>query len=380
MRSSLLLLLATAVAIPMEHVHHAHQRRDTIYVTDVVMQTQFQQDNVLSPSTDIQDPQTSSETSPESVDSILQDTQTTLATSTTSSAVAESTWSVEDQSSTSTSVSSGVASTSSLTSSSTSSSASSSASSSSDNGIGIAYSPYTSSGSCKSLEEVQSDFAQLPYFPIIRVYAPDCNVISNLLSTLSSNQQIFAGLFYKDTIEKDIDSLYEQLNGDWSRIYTVNVGNEWVNSGTYDAQTVVDTVKSARTYLQSKGYTGKVVTVDTVPAYENNPTLCDASDYAAVNQHAFWNGDLQPSDSGKFIQDTITQMESLCGKDVLITESGWPTQGTAYGTCQPGKSEQETAIQSIRDACADKVIFFTAFNDLWKQPGQNGVEPYWGIY
>lgn len=251
-------------------------------------------------------------------------------------------------------------------------------------GKGITYSPYTDSGSCKSSSEIASDMSVLSSFDVIRIYAPDCSVVSAMLNSISSNQKIFAGLYYLDSLSSDVDTLAEQVTSSsrgWDAIYAVSVGNEWVNSGTYDASTVVSAVSSGRSLLSNKGYSGSVVTVDTVPAYQSNPSLCDASDFAAVNQHAFWNGAIAPENSGSFLQDTISSMNSLCGKDVLICETGWPTQGSTYGSLGvPGKSEQLASIKSIAESVPDNVIFFTTYNDYWKSPGDYGVEQYWGIF
>ena len=251
-------------------------------------------------------------------------------------------------------------------------------------GKGISYSPYSNDGACKSSSEIQSDMATLSSFSVIRIYAPDCSVVSAMLSSIGSSQQIFAGLYYMESLETDVQTLAEQVTSSsrgWDAIYAVAVGNEWVNSGTYDAGTVASAVSKGRSLLSSQGFNGKVVTVDTVPAYQSNPSLCEASDFAAVNQHAFWNGNTAPEDSGSFIQNSISSMKSLCNKDVLICETGWPTQGSTYGSQGiPGTSQQLAAVKSIAEAVGEDVIFFTTFNDPWKQPGAYGVEQYWGLF
>ncbi|GME72669.1 unnamed protein product [Ambrosiozyma monospora] len=131
------------------------------------------------------------------------------------------------------------------------------------------------------------------------------------------------------------------------------------------------------------GYTGDVVTVDTVGAVTGNKDLCTASDFIAVNAHPFFNGAIQPSDSGDFLKSQIESIQSTCGTDksIMITETGWPTQGSNDGTCVPSKENQLTAIKSIIEAgLGDQVFMFTTYNDPWKEAGAYGVEQYWGIY
>ncbi|KAG0680704.1 hypothetical protein C6P42_004713 [Pichia californica] len=413
---SLISLLSLATAAPYEkhHRHLKHAKReadanpnpnpnpnpDVVIVTTVV-----QLDNVENTSTNewlqttLSTSTTSSDSNPTIAANVVQLANvaptTTSAISSTSATLADSTV-VQNaaivatySSSSSYYESSSSYSESSATSSDSSSSATNTATDGSveyyaNMGKGITYSPYTNSGSCKSESEIESDISMLSSFDIIRVYAPDCSVISAIISSMSSSQKIFAGLYYLDSLSTDIDTLSSQVTStsrSWDAIYAVSIGNEWVNSGTYDASTVISAISTGRSLLSSKGYSGSVVTVDTVPAYQNNPSLCDASDFAAVNQHAFWNGAISPENSGSFLQDTVTSMESLCsGKEVLICETGWPTQGSTYQSAVPGKSEQLACIKSIAETVADKVIFFTTYNDLWKSGGTYGVEQYWGIF
>ncbi|KAG7702512.1 hypothetical protein KL949_005161 [Ogataea haglerorum] len=250
---------------------------------------------------------------------------------------------------------------------------------------GITYSPYTDSGSCKSESEVASDIAKLSAYEIIRVYAPDCSCITNIMANMGSNQKIFAGLFNIGSLTDDIATLAEQVQASsqgWDGIYAVAIGNEWVQNGE-SASNVVNAVSSGRSTLSSKGWTGKVVTVDTVGAYQDNDSLCEASDFIAVNAHPYWNGNVKPEDSGSFLQSQLSLLQSVCGseKSILICETGWPTQGDTFGQDGvPSTANQLTAIKSITDSLADQVIMFTTYNDYWKDPGSYGVEQYWGIY
>ncbi|KAG7874389.1 hypothetical protein KL938_005004 [Ogataea parapolymorpha] len=250
---------------------------------------------------------------------------------------------------------------------------------------GITYSPYTDSGSCKSESQVASDIAKLSAYEIIRVYAPDCSCITNIMANMGSNQKIFAGLYNINSLTADIATLAQQVEASsqgWDGIYAVAIGNEWVQNGE-SASNVVNAVSSGRSTLSSKGWTGKVVTVDTVGAYQDNKSLCEASDFIAVNAHPYWDGNVKPENSGSFLESQLSLLKSTCGSDksILICETGWPTQGDTYGTeGVPSTANQLTAIKSITESLADQVIMFTTYNDYWKDAGSYGVEKYWGIY
>lgn len=254
---------------------------------------------------------------------------------------------------------------------------------------GISYSPYTKSGACKTAAEVKSDIAELSPFSIIRLYSVDCSGIQNVLAAMSSSQKLFLGVWPIDlsSVQSDLQSAKQQVQTSsrgWSAVHTIAIGNEQVNSGQGTVQQVSTGVQTARTWLKQNApsYNGYVVTVDTLVAVVANPALCDVSDYLAVNSHPYWDGGVQPSNSGPWLQNQISNLKNACGnsKSILITETGWPTEGSNYGQCQPSVSNQLAAIKSINSVLADQVFMFTTFNDYWKDGGAYGVEKYWGIY
>jgi exo-beta-1,3-glucanase (GH17 family) len=263
-----------------------------------------------------------------------------------------------------------------------SSATSTSTSTSSAQGKGITYSPYTNSGTCKAASDISSDIAKLSSFDLIRLYDTDCDCVSAVLNAKTSTQKLFLGIYYLSKIESSVSIISDAVKGNWNDIYTVSVGNELVNSGGATTDQIKSAVDTARSLLNTAGYTGPVVSVDTLVAVQNNPVLCDYSDYVAVNSHPFWDGSVLPENSGTWLKQQIANIKQVCGgsKDVLITETGWPTQGSNYGSAVPSKENQALALESISSTVADQVLLFTTYNDLWKDAGSYGVEQYWGIF
>ncbi|CCG22480.1 Scw4 protein [Candida orthopsilosis Co 90-125] len=254
---------------------------------------------------------------------------------------------------------------------------------------GITYSPYTKDDQCKTASEVADDIAKLSSYELIRLYSTDCSGIENVLAAMGSSQKLYLGLWNIDTSSvqsglSEIKSAISTSSRGWSSVHTIAVGNERVNSGEATVSQMQDAVDTARQWLKSNAadYTGYVVTVDTLVAYVANPQLCEMSDYFAVNSHPYWDGGVDPSDSGPWLEQQISNLQSVCGtsKDVLITETGWPTQGDAYGSCVPSVANQVAAVKSIKSSLGSKVIMFTMYNDYWKDPGAYNVEQHWGLY
>lgn len=256
-------------------------------------------------------------------------------------------------------------------------------------GGGIAYSPKTKSGQCKSASQVAYDMKILKNFAIIRLYGVECSGIQNVINSMSSSQTLFAGIWPIDNtnLQNDLSTLktaVESTSRGWSAIHTISIGNELVNFGTATPNDIKTALQTGRNWLKQNApkYSGPVVSVDTLVAVLANPELCDLSDYLAVNAHPFWDGGVSPEDSGSFLTSQISQLKSVCnnGKDILITESGWPTKGDTYGSCVPSLTNQLKAVKSIGQTLGDQVLMFTTYNDYWKDPGSSDVEQYWGIF
>jgi len=198
---------------------------------------------------------------------------------------------------------------------------------------------------------------------------------------------MFAGIFDLSTLSDEISTIVSAASGDWSSFDTISIGNELVNSGSASASTVVAAIGTARTLLKTAGYTGKVVTVDTLVAARANPSLCDASDYCAVNSHPFFDGNTVAADSGSFLTTQIPTLRAVLSnqsQEIVITETGWPTQGETNGVAVPSSANQAAALSSIKSAFSsnpEAVILFTTFNDLWKTntAAQFEAEQYWGF-
>ncbi|KAG0647303.1 Soluble cell wall 10 [Hyphodiscus hymeniophilus] len=270
--------------------------------------------------------------------------------------------------------------------------ASSSASSSSDSegsGFGFSYSPYNADGSCKTQDQVNTDFAAIPGgYSLVRTYGTDCNQVATVKTAAKAKGlKMFVGVFDLGTLSDEISTIVSAASDDWDLIDTINIGNELVNSGTASAAQVVAAITTAKVLLKAAGYNGKVVTVDTLVAARNNPSLCDASDYCAVNSHPFFDGNTVAADSGSFLTTQIPTLRAVLAnknQEIVITETGWPWQGQTNGVAVPSPANQATAISSIKSAFSsnpEAVILFTTFNDMWKtnSAAQFQAEQYWGF-
>jgi len=93
----------------------------------------------------------------------------------------------------------------------------------------------------------------------VRLYGVDCNQVQNVVSALEqvgSSMKLFLGVYDLGTASSQASTMISALNGDWSKVITVSVGNEPVNDGEASVSTVVSTTNSIRSQLRAYVFFG----------------------------------------------------------------------------------------------------------------------------
>lgn len=248
---------------------------------------------------------------------------------------------------------------------------------------GISYSPYNANGTCKSASQVARDLEMLANYSVIRLYGTDCDQISSVLKAITGRGiSLFLGIFDLTQLSDECKEIVDAAKGNWGIIKIVSVGNELVNNGKASVAEVTAAIRLVRSILKASGYNGPVVTVETMTAMKANPELCQASDFCAINCHAFFDGNVYAEGAGHFVRDWARKIsEATGGKRVVIAETGWPTQGKKNNKAIPSQENHDIAITSIRRLIPENLILYSAFNDLWKEDSENthDAEKFWGI-
>ncbi|CAD6456012.1 4bb43fbb-fb90-4c5b-b468-08e0779dd3ae [Sclerotinia trifoliorum] len=258
----------------------------------------------------------------------------------------------------------------------------------SSGGFGFAYSPYMANSACKTQDQVNQDFAAIPSsYSTVRIYGTDCNqVTTTLVAAKKYGFKIFAGVYDFTEVATETQAIVDAVNGDWSVITTISIGNEWVNNGITDAAGVASAVATARGILSAAGYTGKIVAVDTLAATKLYPSLCDNVDYCAVNCHPFFDTNTAAEAAGTFLSTQISELRALLSNpdmEIVISETGWPSAGTSHDQAVASPEAQTTAVAAIKGLFASNssnVYLFSTFNDYWKvnTPALYMAEQAWG--
>lgn len=123
--------------------------------------------------------------------------------------------------------------------------------------------------------------------------------------------------------------------------------------------------------------------VDAYYEFDHRPRITEACDVILANCYPFWEGCPQEY-SLPYIKDMYNKAARAGkGKKVIISETGWPSQGTnLYGAVPSDGNFMKYFINVLTWARQDgiDVHYFSSFDESWKVGAEGDVGAYWGIW
>jgi exo-beta-1,3-glucanase (GH17 family) len=124
--------------------------------------------------------------------------------------------------------------------------------------------------------------------------------------------------------------------------------------------------------------------VDAYYEFAVRPQITEACDVILANCYPFWECCLMDY-SLMYMKQMFSQALTAGGgnKRVIITETGWPSQGENYKGAQPS---QENAMKYFINAQLWSkeenidIFYFSSFDESWKVGAEGDVGAYWGIW
>ncbi|MFT4738295.1 MAG: glucan 1,3-beta-glucosidase [Cyclobacteriaceae bacterium] len=177
--------------------------------------------------------------------------------------------------------------------------------------------------------------------------------------------------------EKEIEGLIKITNEGYVDIAAV--GNEVMYRGDLTEEELLAflyQVKDATSGIPV-GY------VDAYYEFAHRPKITEACDVILANCYPFWEG-CHNDYSLVYMQNMYNQAVSAAnGKRVIITETGWPSQGTSLQGAVPSdinfmKYFVNTQKWSGEDGI--ETFYFSSFDESWKVGSEGDVGAYWGIW
>lgn len=123
--------------------------------------------------------------------------------------------------------------------------------------------------------------------------------------------------------------------------------------------------------------------VDAYFEFEVKPRITAACDLVLANCYPYWEG-CHIDYSLLYMKEMFTKAISAAqGKPVIISETGWPSQGTNFGAAIPSdenfmKYFINTQKWSVEEDI--EIFYFSSFDESWKVGAEGDVGAYWGIW
>lgn len=123
--------------------------------------------------------------------------------------------------------------------------------------------------------------------------------------------------------------------------------------------------------------------VDAYYEFSLHPELVEASDVILSNCYPYWEG-CHIDGSLNHMQQMFGQaLDAAQGKKVIITETGWPSEG---GSLRGALSSKENAMKYFINAqvwarkANVEMFYFSSFDESWKTGDEGDVGAYWGLW
>lgn len=234
-------------------------------------------------------------------------------------------------------------------------------------------------------EQIDDDFARLSKIThCVRTYSTEMglDVVPELARKhgLTVLQGIWIGReAAKNRVEIDAAVKAAQDNPDV--IKAVIVGNEVLLRGELSAIDLAALIKEVREKVPA----GVEVTyADVWEFWERNRDLANSVDFVTVHILPFWE------DLPVAAEDSVAHLGAIrehvgqifAGKEILIGETGWPSQGRMREGALPSPSNQAYVIQELLALAKAKnyrLNVIEAFDQPWKRASEGTVGGHWGF-
>ena len=157
------------------------------------------------------------------------------------------------------------------------------------------------------------------------------------------------------------------------------VGNEVMLREDLTEDQLIDYIQRARAAVPGV----PVGTVDAYFLFENHPRVAAACDTLLVNCYPFWES--CPAEYALLYMKEMYRraLNVADGKKVIISETGWPTVGSAFGAAIPSYDNAlEYFIRTYQWAHEEgvEIFYFSSFDESWKIGDEGDVGAYWGLW
>lgn len=203
-------------------------------------------------------------------------------------------------------------------------------------------------------------------------------LIPKIAKELGMKTLVGAWLGDDDKINKnEVEGLIQLCNE--GQVDVAAVGNEVMYRGDLTEQELLNFIY----YTKSKIKDVPVGYVDAYYEFSERPAITEACDIILANCYPFWEGCDQ--DYALLYMKDMYQRAKRAGngKKVIISETGWPSQGTNLEGAFPSEENFIKYFINAQKWSSEEEIemfYFSSFDESWKVGAEGDVGAFWGIW
>ena len=176
--------------------------------------------------------------------------------------------------------------------------------------------------------------------------------------------------------EEEINGLIDLSNAGF--VDVAAVGNEVIYRKELDEESLVSYINNVKQRVNVPvGY------VDAYYEFRDRPNISDACDVILANCYPFWEG-CSAEYALIYMKDMYQEATKAAkGKKVIITETGWPSEGSSLGGAKPSYSNYlKYFINSQLWSKNENIdmFYFSSFDESWKVDAEGDVGAFWGLW
>jgi exo-beta-1,3-glucanase (GH17 family) len=163
-------------------------------------------------------------------------------------------------------------------------------------------------------------------------------------------------------------------------ITSLVVGNEVLLRGEMTTADLVANIRSVKAQVQIP-----VTYADVWEFWLKNREIYDAVDFVTIHILPYWEDFPIKAKFAASHVDSIRKRMAVAfpGKEILIGETGWPSQGRMREGALPSRTSQARVVSEILDTAKRegfRVNLIEAYDQPWKRQLEGTVGGYWGLF
>lgn len=180
--------------------------------------------------------------------------------------------------------------------------------------------------------------------------------------------------------DKEVELLIAAANANPDVVSAVIVGNEALLRKEITGERLAGLIAKVKSQVRVP-----VTYADVWEFWLQHPQIAPAVDFLTIHLLPYWEDDPRGIDAALAHVAEVRQVfgNRFAPKDILIGETGWPSEGRQRETAEPSRVNEARFIRgfvALAEANGWRYNLIEAFDQPWKRASEGAVGGYWGLY